>query len=38
MNVVNQLAQALAGEQSTLCTGRVALETLRDVYRVIELL
>jgi len=35
--VVNQLENALNGNASDLCTGAEALETLRDIYRVIRL-
>jgi predicted dehydrogenase len=38
LHVVNQLALALEAKNAALCTGRAGLETLRDVYRVIELL
>jgi predicted dehydrogenase len=35
-HVLEQLRRALAGEQTTLCTGRDALATLADVFRVID--
>lgn len=38
LNVANQLAMALEGKESTLCTGQQAVQTLADVYRVVELL
>jgi predicted dehydrogenase len=38
LNVVKQLARALQGQTSILCSGLDALETLRDVYRVLDLL
>lgn len=37
-HVVEQLALALEGKDAALCTGRDGFETLRDVYRVVELL
>jgi predicted dehydrogenase len=38
LNVTSELAAALRGEPASVCTGRDALETLRDIYRVIDLL
>lgn len=38
LNVVRQLVRALQGQSSTLCSGAEALETLRDIYHVIDLL
>lgn len=38
LSVTNQLAAALGGMKASLCTGSQALETLKDVYRVIDLL
>ena len=38
LHVVEQLESALRGGPSTLCTGSEGLETLRDIYRVLELL
>ena len=37
-HVAEQLASALAGRATSLCTGREALVTLQDIYRVVELL
>jgi predicted dehydrogenase len=37
-HVVEQIALALEGKGAALCTGRDGFETLRDVYRVVELL
>jgi predicted dehydrogenase len=38
LHVVEQLELAARGEPSALCTGREGLATLRDIYRVLELL
>jgi predicted dehydrogenase len=38
LNVTAELSAALRGQAANLCTGRDALETLRDIYRVIDLL
>jgi predicted dehydrogenase len=37
LNVVGQLEKALNGMPSDLCTGNEALETLRDIHRIIKL-
>jgi len=37
MNVTAQLADALAGLTTTLCTGQEGLETLRDIGGVAQL-
>jgi predicted dehydrogenase len=38
LNVAHGLAAALQGASSSVCTGREALQTLRGVFRVLELL